>query len=184
MIRLFDLTFSLVGFILLLPMFAILYILGLLDTGSPLFFQERLGKNQRKFRLIKFRTMHIGTTQTGTHMAKSTDISPLGSFLRKSKLDELPQLLNVIKGDMSLVGPRPGLINQIELRNQRAKRHVYDEKPGITGLGQINDIDMSTPRKLSRYDQLMNKKLNMCLYCKLLAATIIGKGRGDRIKTT
>jgi len=182
MIRSLDLTFSIFGFVILFPLFIVLFIIGLFDTGSPLFIQERIGKNQKVFKLIKFRTMQVGTAQVGTHLASSLDITSFGHFLRKTKLDELPQLINVIKGEMSLVGPRPGLITQTKLRNERHKRNVFNYRPGITGLGQINLVDMSTPKKLSLYDQLMFKNFNSCLYLKIIAKTIIGKGSGDRIK--
>jgi len=182
MIRFLDLSLSILGFITFIPLFIILYIIGLFDTGSPLFIQERLGQHQKIFRLIKFRTMHIGAAQVGTHLAQKADITAFGGFLRKTKLDELPQLLNVIKGDMSLVGPRPGLTTQVELYNERNKRDVFDYRPGITGLGQVNNIDMSTPKKLSRYDKLMNERLNLCIYLELIVATIKGKGSGDRVR--
>jgi len=182
MIRFLDLILSIVGFLVFLPVLIILYIIGLFDTGSPLFIQERLGQRQKPFKLVKFRTMQIGTAQVGTHLAKAADITRFGCFLRKTKLDELPQLLNVIKGDMSLVGPRPGLPTQKNLRDEREKRKVFDFKPGITGLGQVNEVDMSTPKKLSQYDALMLKKLNLCWYFKLLFETVWGKGQGDRVQ--
>jgi lipopolysaccharide/colanic/teichoic acid biosynthesis glycosyltransferase len=182
MIRLTDFILALFGLIILLPVFIVLLVLGLLDTGAPLFIQERLGRNLKPFRLIKFRTMNIGTAQVGTHRAKASDITKLGSTLRKYKLDEIPQLLNVLVGQMSLVGPRPGLPTQIELKKERDKRKIFTLRPGITGLGQVNEIDMSMPRKLSRYDKLMKDNMNLCLYFKLLFLTILGKGVGDRIK--
>lgn len=182
MIRFCDLVLSIVGFAILSPIFILLYIIGLFDTGSPLFIQERLGKHQRPFKLIKFRTMKVGTAQVGTHLASAADITRFGQFLRKTKLDELPQLLNVIKGDMSLVGPRPGLPTQQKLKEERKKRGVFNYKPGITGLGQVNEVDMSTPKKLSLYDALMLKNLNLCWYFQLLLATATGKGQGDRIR--
>jgi len=164
------------------PIFVILYIIGLFDTGSPLFIQERVGKHQKAFKLVKFRTMQVGTAQVGTHLAKTADITELGRFLRKTKLDELPQLLNVIKGDMSLVGPRPSLPKQIELRDEREKRNVFRHKPGITGLGQVSEVDMSTPKKLAKYDSIMLNNLNLCWYFQLLFLTLVGKGQGDRVK--
>ncbi len=182
MIRILDFTLSLTGIILLSPILVILFIIGLFDTGSPLFIQERLGKDQNPFKLIKFRTMRVGVDHVGTHLANASDITPFGRFLRKSKLDEIPQLINVLLGQMSLVGPRPGLPSQNELNKQREERNVFNYKPGITGLGQINEIDMSTPRKLSRYDELMLKKMGLCFYTKTIIATIAGHGRGDRIK--
>ena len=180
MLRLIDLSLSIIGFILFFPIFIVIFVIGLFDTGSPLFIQPRLGINQRPFKLIKFRTMNIGTAQVGTHLATTHDITTFGQFLRKTKLDELPQLLNVIKGDMSLVGARPGLPSQIELKNEREKRKVFEHMPGITGLAQVQEVDMSTPKKISRYDKLMQNKLTICLYFQLLFWTAIGKGQGDR----
>ncbi len=181
-IRIIDIILSMLGLIFLSPIMAIIFLIGLLDTGSPLFIQTRLGKNQRGFKLVKFRSMKVGTTQKATHLAKTSEITKLGKFLRASKLDELPQLWNVVVGDMSLVGPRPGLPVQSQLRQEREKREIFNSRPGITGLGQINEIDMSTPRKLSRYDRLMIKNMSICLYFNLIVATISGKGRGDRLK--
>ncbi|MGH1440782.1 MAG: sugar transferase [Cellvibrionaceae bacterium] len=181
-IRLFDLGLSVIGLAALSPLFVIIYIAGLFDTGSPLFFQERLGMNKKIFKLIKFRSMQPNAAQVGTHLANINDITTLGKILRRSKLDEIPQLINVILGDMSLVGPRPGLPTQKKLTEERSKRNVFNYKPGITGLGQIKEVDMSTPIKLSIYDQAMNRNLNLCLYGILLFHTITGKGYGDRVK--
>ena len=103
--------------------------------------------------------------------------------MRKSKLDELPQLFNVLLGQMSLVGPRPCLPNQSELIEERGKRGVFRVKPGIGGLAQVNHVDMSTPRKLARYDQLMINHMSVALYFKLLLATAVGRGYGDRVRT-
>ena len=182
MIRFFDLLLSISGIIILSPLIVIITIIGFFDTGSPLFIQTRLGKHQKSFKLIKFRTMKVGAAQVGTHLASSHDITVFGRFLRRTKLDELPQLINVIIGDMSLVGPRPGLPTQIELKNERERRKVFDYKPGITGLAQVNEVDMSTPKKLSKFDALALKKLNLCWYFQLLFTTAIGKGQGDRVK--
>ncbi|MBX2807049.1 MAG: sugar transferase [Cellvibrionaceae bacterium] len=182
MIRIVDISLALIGLTLFSPVMVAIYIIGIFDTGSPLFIQPRVGKHQRLFKLIKFRTMKVGTRQTGTHLAKSRDITRFGHFLRKSKLDELPQLLNVLLGTMSLVGPRPGLPIQEKLLQERLKRNVLSVHPGITGLAQIHKVDMSTPRKLSRYDQLMIKNFSLCLYKQMIIQTLIGKGAGDRIK--
>lgn len=182
MIRLIDFLASFFGLILLSPVILVLYIVGLFDTGSPLFRQKRVGKNQNPFTLYKFRTMRLNTKQVATHLAKQSDVTKFGTFLRKTKLDELPQLLNVLLGDMSLVGPRPCLYNQEELISEREKRGVYNHKPGITGLAQINDIDMSTPVKLSELDAKMLQTLNLWTYLHYILATITGKGQGDRIQ--
>ena len=163
-------------------MFLVVIILSLLDHGSPFFKQIRIGKNQQPFTLVKFRTMAIGTRSVGTHLVDPSSITKLGRFLRKTKLDELPQLFNVLMGQMSLVGPRPCLPNQTELISERSQRDVFEVRPGITGLAQINDVDMSTPRKLARYDQLMIKRLTLTLYGNLILSTVLGKGSGDRVR--
>jgi lipopolysaccharide/colanic/teichoic acid biosynthesis glycosyltransferase len=109
-------------------------------------------------------------------------ITKWGWFLRKSKLDELPQLFNVLKGDMSFVGPRPNLFNQLELIEERAKRGLYSVRPGITGLAQINKIDMSTPQLLAETDAKMIDHLNVWYYFKYIFLTVFGKGFGDRVR--
>lgn len=182
MTRLFDISFSFFGLLLLSPILVILLIIGFFDTGSPIFQQERVGRGKRPFRLIKFRSMHLNAPSVATHLASASSITPFGSFLRKSKLDELPQLWNVFIGDMSLVGPRPNLFNQTELIEERQKFGVYDVRPGITGLAQINQIDMSTPRLLAETDAEMIKNYNLIMYIKYIFITVLGKGNGDRIK--
>ena len=183
MIRVLDVLFSLLGMLFGLPVFLVVIILSLLDHGSPFFKQSRVGKNQQLFTLVKFRTMAIGTQSVGTHLVDPSSITKLGRFLRKTKLDELPQLFNVFAGQMSLVGPRPCLPNQTELVQERSKRGVFDVLPGITGVAQINEIDMSTPRKLARYDQIMVRRMSLGLYLRMIFATAVGKGRGDRVRT-
>lgn len=135
----------------------------------------------KPFRLMKFRSMHVNAPSVATHLANASSITPFGSFLRKSKLDELPQLWNVFVGDMSLVGPRPNLFNQEELIQERDSRGVYSIRPGITGLAQINKIDMSAPYILAETDAKMIQKLNACAYFKYIFLTVFGRGFGDRI---
>lgn len=182
MTRLFDILFSFFGLLCLWPIGVILYIIGLFDTGSPIFVQERVGRHKKPFNLLKFRTMPVNTKSVATHLSKEVSITKFGSFLRKSKLDELPQLINVLTGDMSLVGPRPNLFNQIELIEERDRRGVYNAVPGITGLAQINEIDMSTPVALAEKDAEMLEKLTLSDYFSYIFSTIGGKGQGDRIK--
>ena len=182
MIRLTDILCSLIGLILLSPIIILLLIIGYFDTGSPIFRQERVGKGKKPFRLMKFRSMHVNAPSVATHLASASSITPFGSFLRKSKLDELPQLWNVYVGDMSLVGPRPNLFNQEELIHERDLRGVYSVRPGITGLAQINKIDMSTPQLLAETDAKMIQELNTLGYFKYIFLTVFGKGFGDRIK--
>ena len=157
--------------------------IGIFDTGSPLFFQPRVGRRENLFTLVKFRTMVTNTDSVGTHLVNIASITKLGNILRKTKFDELPQLFNVLLGHMSLVGPRPCLPNQIVLIEEREKRDVFEVRPGVTGLAQVNEIDMSTPRKLARYDQLMINSMSLKLYTKLIITTALGKGGGDRVRT-
>lgn len=181
-IRTLDIVLSLVGIVFGLPVMLLVYLIGLFPNGSPLFFQKRVGKDQNLFTLVKFRTMAHHTESVGTHLVDSASITKLGEFLRKTKLDELPQLFNVFLGTMSLVGPRPCLPNQTELIDEREQRCVFRVRPGITGLAQVNEVDMSTPRKLARYDQLMIERMCLKLYVKLIITTAFGKGRGDRVR--
>lgn len=181
MIRVFDVLFSLVGLVVGFPVLLVLTLIGLFDTGSPIFRQVRVGRYQQPFTLVKFRTMKVDTASVATHLASSASITRFGHFLRKTKLDELPQLWNVLKGDMSLVGPRPGLFNQEELTAERAKRGVFDVRPGITGLAQVSEIDMSTPALLAETDQKMIRSLTLVDYFKYIFMTVAGKGAGDRV---
>lgn len=180
--RFFDVLCSLLGLVFGSPVLLILMLIGLFDTGSPLFRQERVGRYQRPFTLVKFRTMKKDTASVASHLASTTSITPFGRFLRRTKLDELPQLWNVLKGDMSLVGPRPGLFNQEELTTERAKRGVFDVRPGVTGLAQVSDIDMSTPQLLAETDQRMILELNLTNYFRYIIMTATGKGAGDRVR--
>lgn len=181
LIRCLDVLFALLGLVLGLPVLVILFVLGLFDTGSPIFRQERVGRYKEPFTLVKFRTMTVDTASVASHLANGASITRFGHFLRRTKLDELPQLWNVLRGDMSLVGPRPCLFNQEELIVERQARGVLDARPGITGLAQVNNIDMSTPRLLAETDQRMLEKLSVGAYFKYILLTISGKGAGDRI---
>ncbi|ERS84286.1 UDP-N-acetylgalactosaminyltransferase [Marinobacter sp. EVN1] len=182
MIRFFDLVFSLSGLVLGFPVLLLLTLIGLFDTGSPIFMQERVGRHKKPFVLVKFRTMKKDTASVASHLASAEAITPFGKFLRRTKLDELPQLWNVLKGEMSLVGPRPCLFNQEELIAAREQRGVLQARPGITGLAQVNDIDMSTPDLLAETDARMLAELNLLNYFRFIIQTVTGKGSGDRVK--
>lgn len=182
MLRLLDLVFSITGLVLGAPVLIAIFVVGLLDTGSPIFHQERVGREQRPFTLVKFRTMLPDTASVASHLADVSAITRWGAFLRRTKLDELPQLWNVLKGEMSLVGPRPCLSNQTELINERASLEVFNVRPGITGLAQVNKINMSTPKLLAETDARMLQGLTVIAYFKYIFMTIGGKGAGDVVK--
>ncbi|KJY84167.1 lipid carrier : UDP-N-acetylgalactosaminyltransferase [Vibrio galatheae] len=182
MIRLLDFLAAFFGLLFLWPLLLAVTIIGLFDTGSPIFVQERVGRNKKPFKLIKFRTMSIETTSVASHLANNASITKWGGFLRKTKIDELPQLINVLKGEMSLVGPRPNLFNQEELINEREVFGVYDVLPGITGLAQVQNIDMSTPQLLAQIDKKMIDSLTLKNYFKYILMTVTGSGAGDAVK--
>lgn len=182
MMRVLDVVFALCGLIVGAPVLLVLLVLGVFDTGSPIFRQVRVGRHREPFTLWKFRTMRPDTASVATHLADASAITPLGRFLRRSKLDELPQLWNVLRGDMSLVGPRPCLFNQEALIIAREARGVFNARPGVTGLAQVRGIDMSTPELLAETDQKMLDELTLTAYFRYLLMTALGKGSGDRVK--
>ena len=147
MIRLIDLVLSAIGLLILSPLLLVLYIVGLGDTGVPLLRQVRVGRHSQPFTLVKFRTMRIDTSHVASHLADAAAITPWGGFLRRTKLDELPQLWNVLKGEMSLVGPRPLLMEYLPLYSaEQARRH--EVRPGVTGWAQVNGRNaISWPEK-------------------------------------
>ncbi len=182
MIRTLDFVLSLIGLLLLWPIMIMITVIGYFDLQKPIFRQVRVGRNRQEFTLIKFRTMPLDTASKATHLIDDVKISRYGRVLRSSKLDELPQLINVLKGEMSLVGPRPCLPNQSELIFERDKRSVFAARPGITGLGQIENVDMSTPCKLAELDRKMLEELNVGQYFGYIFKTLLGSGAGDSLK--
>jgi len=173
MIRCFDFFISFVGLIFFSPLLIFIFFIGLFENGSPLFIQKRVGQKLESFSLIKFRTMPKGVRSAGTHLIKDIKLSSFGFFLRRTKIDEIPQLLNVFLGDMSLVGPRPCLFNQRKLIKERKKRGVFKVKPGITGLAQIKGIPMEPPTLLAKTDAMMNKKMNLYYYLYYIFMTLL-----------
>ena len=160
MIRIFDIFFSFLGLFFLSPILVIIFIIGWLYNRSPLFTQERVGQFQRTFILFKFRTMPINTLSVATHLAKNTKINPFGSFLRKTKLDEMPQLYNVLIGNMSLVGPRPEIPEVIDLYGENMDKYL-SVKPGITCNSKASLRDYLTKEKTLKMD--LDYIDNMCL---------------------
>ncbi len=180
-VRIYDFIISLTLLIVLFPLLTLIFLICFLESGKPIFTQIRVGKNQKIFKLIKFRTMVLNTPSLSTHLINQKAVTNFGKFIRKLKLDELPQLINVINGEMSLVGPRPCLTNQKELIIERERYNLFSVKPGITGLSQINGIDMSNPKRLSEIDHLMVSNFNQINYFKYLFLTLFGKGFGDKV---
>ena len=163
------------------PLFIILFIVCFIETGKPVFLQNRIGKFKRPFTLYKFRTMKVNTPSMASHLVNDKLITNFGRLIRSLKLDELPQLINVINGEMSLIGPRPCLFNQEALIKEREIFEIFSVKPGITGLAQIKGVDMSDPKKLTMLDKQMIDSLSLKSYFSYLLLTFIGKGIGDRI---
>jgi len=153
------------------------------SKGPGLFAQQRVGKHGRIFTCYKFRTMHVGTKQSATHEVAASSVTSVGRVLRRTKIDEFPQVWNLLKGEMTLVGPRPCLPSQTELVEGRRHTGVLELTPGITGLAQVNDIDMRIPHRLVIYDQRYLGMQGLLLDLKILIMTVIGKGSGDRIST-
>ncbi|CCM79151.1 sugar transferase [Rhizobium mesoamericanum] len=178
--RLFDICAAFFGLIVLSPIFLVLVVLVRRSSpGGALFLQERVGRFEVPFVCIKFRTMAAGSPNVGSHDAASSWITPLGRKLRAYKLDELPQLINVLRGEMSFVGPRPCLPTQHDVILARRKRKVFSVRPGITGLAQLQGIDMSTPETLAEVDARYIQKAGFWQDMILVISTLAGRGTGD-----
>ena len=158
------------------------FVISLTSPGPAIFAQKRIGKNGLIFKCYKFRTMNIGTENVATHEVSRHSITSIGKFLRASKLDEIPQIINIIRGELSLIGPRPGLPNQTELFAARKLWGIYNVLPGITGLSQINNIDMSTPNKLAEWDKRYITMRSIPSEIKIIILTFFGRGSGDNVK--
>lgn len=181
--RLIDICAGLAIIILLWWLFLILWIIIKTDSSGPgLFNQDRVGKNQQIFTCYKFRTMFEDTKQAATHNISTSSVTKIGYFMRRTKLDELPQAINLIRGNMSLVGPRPCLPSQKLLIDERQSRGVYDILPGITGLAQINNVDMSDPEKLAKLDAEYIAIAALLSDIKIMLATVKGSGSGDKTR--
>ena len=177
---LLDFTLSLVGFILLLPLFLFIVVaLFIANSGKPFFFQSRPGKNGVIFRVIKFKTMNDKCTKEGELLPDCDRLTRVGSFVRKTSLDEIPQLLNVIKGDMSLVGPRPLLVEYLSLYS-KAQRKRHDVRPGITGWAQVNGRNTISWKKKFKLDvhyvENVSLKLDVLILYKTISKVFVSHG--------
>ena len=170
--RVLDFFTALIGFILLSPVFIIVMIgLFFANNGKSFFFQTRPGKNERLFKIIKFKTMNDKKDTLGQLLPDSERLTKIGAFVRKTSLDEIPQLLNVIKGDMSLIGPRPLLIQYLPLYNETQKQR-HNIKPGITGWAQINGRNAISWNQKFEYDVWYVSNCSFLLDVKILFLTV------------
>jgi lipopolysaccharide/colanic/teichoic acid biosynthesis glycosyltransferase len=178
--RAIDLGISLALLPLALPLCLLLMIAIRIETpGSPLFRQTRLGRGQKPFSLLKLRTMFSGTGDVASHLVGESRITRLGAILRRLKFDELPQLINVITGSMTLVGPRPCLPSQHELITERERLRLFEIKPGVTGPAQVLGVDMSEPARMAAIEFDYFRKPSTRRDLALLWETVMGGGRGD-----
>ncbi|MCC5610841.1 sugar transferase [Nostoc sp. CHAB 5834] len=181
--RLFDLVISLLlAPVAFLACLMVAIPIWLEARAPPFFVQYRVGRHEKLFKILKMRTMRKTTPEAVSHDVGEFAILRVGKLLRISKIDELPQLWNVLKGEMSLVGPRPGLASHTELIELRRSHNVFSLMPGITGLSQINGLDMSTPQKLSEMDATYIGPWSMKRDVQILISTVLGKGAGDGAK--
>lgn len=183
--RLLDIILSLVGLILSLWLFLLIIILIKLDDQGPvLFSQKRVGVHKRYFQCYKFRTMKLSTPHDmPTHMLEHPElyITRVGRFLRKSSLDEIPQLFNILKGDMSIIGPRPALYNQEDLVAEREQYGANDIRPGLSGLAQISGRDELGIVEKARLDGLYREKMSLKMDIKCFFGTVLPALRGDGV---
>ena len=179
--RLMDIGVSACGLVIALPIILALAVLIRFETpGNPFFGQVRVGRHERPFTIWKLRSMHQGTPAKGTHEISRTALTRTGAFIRKTKLDELPQLFNILRGDMSLVGPRPCLPSQDHVVAARRKQNVFEVRPGVTGLAQIRGIDMSRPEDLARCDREYIEQQSLARDLSICINTLTGAGHRNR----
>ena len=183
--RLMDIVLSLTGLILLSPLFLLLIVLIKLDSKGPVLFkQKRVGLHKCHFYILKFRTMRIDTPKdTPTHLLENPDqwITKMGKFLRKTSLDELPQIINILKGEMSIIGPRPALWNQYDLIEERDKYGANDVPPGLTGWAQINGRDEIPNEVKAQLDGEYVEKIGLSMDIKCFFGTIVSVLKSDGV---
>lgn len=173
-IRMIRDLICIIGLLIISPFLFFAAIAIIIEDGMPvLFIQERIGKSKSIFKIIKIRTLKIEAPNTGTHELENEYKLKCGKLIRKIKLDEFPQLFNVLKGDINLIGPRPGLVSQIDLMQSRNAKGIYEIKPGITGLSQVLGYDMSDPTKLAEIDKMYIQKQSLYLDFLILLSTFI-----------
>lgn len=183
--RVLDIVLSLLGIIILSPILLILCLAIKIDSKGPIIFrQKRVGKDKSYFNIYKFRTMRVDTPkEMPTHLLKDPDafITKVGKFLRKTSLDELPQLFNIVKGDMAVIGPRPALWNQEDLIEEKDKYHVNEARPGLTGLAQISGRDeLEIPVK-AQIDGKYTSNVSFAMDCKCFFGTIVSVFKSDGV---
>jgi len=182
--RIFDLVLALLAlFVLLIPIGLVALMVKMTSPGPAVYWSERVGRYNKLFKMPKFRTMRVDTPAVATHLLLDPDqfLTPVGSFLRKSSLDELPQLWSIIKGDMSLVGPRPALFNQHDLVELRTRHRVDQVRPGLTGWAQINGRDeLPIPDKV-KLDLVYVKEQSFALDLKIIFLTLLKVLRRDGV---
>lgn len=184
-IRILDIVAAALVGACLLPLLMIAGLLVRLDSPGPaLFRQWRVGRNETPFQCLKLRTMREGTPSLGSHEVSASQVTALGGRLRRLKIDELPQLWNVLVGEMSLVGPRPCLPVQRDVIEARRAHGVFDVRPGVTGPAQIKGIDMSMPIALADEDARWTQAPRLTDYLGIVLLTLAGRGRGDRVNGT
>lgn len=182
--RLLDFTAALIGFILLSPVFVVVMVgLFFANQGKPFFFQTRPGKHERLFSIIKFKTMNDKKDDQGTLLSDEQRLTKIGSFVRKTSLDEIPQLLNVIKGDMSLIGPRPLLVEYLALYNTTQKRRQAI-RPGITGWAQVNGRNAISWEQKFEYDVWYVENLSFLLDVKIFFMTFLKVFKSEGISNS
>ena len=183
--RILDFLLALIGLIMLSPIFLILFLAIKLDSPGPVFFkQKRFGKNKKLFNILKFRTMRIDTPKdTPTHLLGNPDqwITKVGKFLRKTSLDELPQIINILMGQMSIIGPRPALWNQTDLIDERDKYGANDIPAGLTGWAQINGRDELPIEVKARLDGEYAEKISFGMDVKCFFGTIVSVAKSDGV---
>lgn len=180
-----DFLLAFIGLIILFPFFIIFSIIIKLESKGPIFFkQERIGKDKKHFKIYKFRTMRVDTPKDmPTHMLRGAEsyITKFGGFMRKTSIDELPQLINILKGEMAIIGPRPALWNQDDLIEERDKYNANSIKPGLTGWAQVNGRDeLEIPLK-AKYDGEYLRKMSFIFDVKVFFKTVIKVFKHDGV---